>query len=37
MRLLLDTSVLVADMIAIHPDHERALPWLEAAGIGVSS
>ena len=28
MRILLDTSVLVAAMVEAHPAHERALPWL---------
>lgn len=29
MRVLLDTSVLVAAMIEAHPHHERSLPWLQ--------
>ena len=29
MRVLLDTSVLVAAMVAGHPAHEQALPWLQ--------
>jgi predicted nucleic acid-binding protein len=29
VRVLLDTSVLVAAMIEAHPHHERALPWLQ--------
>lgn len=29
MRVLLDTSVLVAAMVEGHPAHERALPWLQ--------
>ncbi|CAK0752090.1 Ribonuclease VapC [Gammaproteobacteria bacterium] len=29
MKLLLDTSVLVAGMVEAHPEHERALVWLE--------
>lgn len=29
MRLLLDTSVLVAGTVAAHPHHARALPWLQ--------
>ena len=28
MRILLDTSVLVAAMIEAHPAHAQALPWL---------
>jgi len=31
MKVLLDTSVLVAAMVEAHPDHERALPWLQRA------
>lgn len=27
MKVLFDTSVLVAAMIESHPAHERALPW----------
>ncbi len=29
MKVLLDTSVLVAAMVEAHPMHERALPWLQ--------
>lgn len=29
MKVLFDTSVLVAAMIESHPAHERALPWLQ--------
>jgi len=29
MRVLLDTSVLVAAMVEAHPHHDRALPWLQ--------
>lgn len=29
MRILLDTSVLVAALIKTHEAHQRALPWLE--------
>ena len=29
MKVLLDTSVLVAAMIEAHPEHVRALPWLQ--------
>ena len=29
MRILLDTSVLVAAMVEAHPAHERTLPWLQ--------
>ncbi|MDH4163063.1 MAG: PIN domain-containing protein [Nitrospirota bacterium] len=28
MKILLDTSVLVAALVKPHPDHIRALPWL---------
>ena len=31
MRLLLDTSVLVAAMVEAHPMHASALPWLRRA------
>ncbi|MFQ5796842.1 MAG: type II toxin-antitoxin system VapC family toxin [Candidatus Bipolaricaulia bacterium] len=31
MKVLLDTSVLVAAMVEAHPAHERALPWLQRA------
>jgi predicted nucleic acid-binding protein len=31
MRLLFDTSVLVAGFIASHPNHQAALPWLQRA------
>lgn len=34
MRVLLDTSVLVAAMVEAHPSHERALPWLQRAKQG---
>jgi len=29
MRVLLDTSLLVAAMVEAHPVHENALPWLQ--------
>ena len=29
MKVLLDTSVLVAAMIEAHPAHEKSLPWLQ--------
>jgi len=29
VRILLDTSVLVAAMVESHPAHTRALPWLQ--------
>lgn len=29
MKVLLDTSVLVAAMVEAHPGHQRALPWLQ--------
>jgi len=31
MRILLDTSVLVAAMVEAHPAHLQALPWLQKA------
>jgi len=31
MKVLLDTSVLVAAMVEVHPGHHRALPWLQRA------
>jgi predicted nucleic acid-binding protein len=31
LRVLFDTSVLVAGIVAAHPDHERALAWLQRA------
>jgi len=34
MKLLFDTSILVAAMVEAHPDHERALPWLQRARRG---
>ena len=34
MKVLLDTSVLVAAMVEAHPDHKRALPWLQHAKKG---
>lgn len=34
MRILLDTSVLVAAMIETHPAHTRALPWLQRVKSG---
>ena len=34
MRVLADTSVLVAAMIESHPDHGRAFPWLRQAVAG---
>lgn len=37
MRLLLDTSVLVAAMIEAHPHHARALPWLQRIQSGTDS
>jgi predicted nucleic acid-binding protein len=39
MKVLLDTSVLVAAMVEAHPMHELALPWLQrvkgASDLGV--
>ncbi len=34
MRILFDTSVLVAGIVEAHPMHERAGPWLERARAG---
>ena len=31
MKVMFDTSVLVAGMVEPHPMHERALPWLKRA------
>ena len=31
MRILLDTSVLVAALVETHPNHTRAFPWLQKA------
>ena len=31
MKVLADTSVLIAAMVESHPDHERAFPWLRQA------
>lgn len=34
MKILLDTSVLVAALVEAHPAHERALPWLQRIKAG---
>jgi len=34
MKVLLDTSVLVAAMVESHPAHQRALPWLQKIKAG---
>lgn len=34
MRALFDTSVLVAAVVRVHPQHERVLPWLQRAHEG---
>lgn len=34
MKILFDTSVLVAAVIEPHPMHTRALPWLKRARAG---
>ena len=34
MRVLADTSVLVAAMVESHPAHDRAFPWLLRAKQG---
>lgn len=35
MRVLLDTSVLVAAMVEGHPAHGRAFPWLQRVKAGL--
>jgi len=35
VRILLDTSVLVAAMVESHPAHARALPWVQRVQDGV--
>jgi predicted nucleic acid-binding protein len=37
VRILLDTSVLVAAMVEAHPAHEQAFPWLKRAISGSDS
>ena len=37
MRVLLDTSVLVAAIVESHPAHERALPRLQRVGAATDS
>lgn len=34
MKVLFDTSVLVAAMVEAHPSHRSALPWLKRAKAG---
>ena len=34
MKVLLDTSLLVAAMIEVHPVHSNALPWLQRVKDG---
>jgi predicted nucleic acid-binding protein len=34
MKVLFDTSVLVAAVIEDHPEHKRCLPWLQRAHAG---
>jgi predicted nucleic acid-binding protein len=34
MKILLDTSILVAAIVEAHPAHERALPWLQRIKAG---
>lgn len=34
MRVLLDTSLLVAAMVEVHPLHSSALPWLQRVKAG---
>jgi len=31
VKVLFDTSVLVAALVAAHPAHDRAFPWLKRA------
>jgi predicted nucleic acid-binding protein len=37
MRVLLDTSVLVAAMVESHPAHTQALPWLQRVRDGTET
>lgn len=37
MRILLDTSVLIAAMVESHPAHIRALPWLQRIKAGTDT
>ncbi len=37
MKVLLDTSVLVAAMVEAHPMHREALPWLQRVKAGVNA
>lgn len=37
MRVLLDTSVLVAAMVEGHPAHGQALPWLQRVRAGTDT
>jgi len=34
VKILLDTSVLVAALVRSHPEHERCLPWVRRAHVG---
>lgn len=34
MKVLFDTSLLVATMVESHPAHDRALPWLQRVKDG---
>jgi len=34
LKVLFDTSVLVAGLIESHPDHERAFSWIHRSGTG---
>jgi predicted nucleic acid-binding protein len=34
MKVLFDTSVLVAGIVEVHPMHRRSLPWLQRAKAG---
>ena len=31
MKVLFDTSVLVAGIVQVHPAHQRASPWMQRA------
>ena len=37
MRVLFDTSVLVAAIVEAHPAHTRALPWLQRVKAGIDT
>jgi predicted nucleic acid-binding protein len=37
VRVLFDTSVLIAALLGTHPEHLRALPWLQRAKLGADA